>query len=205
MSGEKFSKESIEAALKAAGENLKKPVKAYLIGGCAMTFRNLKPSTKDADLLLEDALSEKRLFDALRETGFKELFPGNYEPDLKAKDILVGENGLQFDLFARRVLGGLSLSPSMKKRAEKLAQFGKLGVFLAAKEDVYLFKAITTRPFPRDFEDLLTLQQSGLNWKAVTSEFEKQIKGKKIEENLRRKMSELEKQGITNPLAKLVG
>ncbi len=199
-----FSKEDVEAALRSAGELLEKPVQAILIGGCNMAFRELKPATKDADVLFEQELDEQRFFQALKDSGFKELFPGsNYVP-LKAKDILVNEDGLQFDLFAKRVMGGLMLSPAMKKRAEKLAHFGKLEVFLASKEDVYLFKAITNRPFPRDFEDLLTIQQSGVDWNAVISEFDAQVKGTALESNLKTKMALLEKQGITNPLSKRV-
>jgi hypothetical protein len=63
-----------------------------------------------------------------------------------------------------------------------------------------LFKAITTRPFPRDYEDLLTLQQSGLDWKTVFSEFEAQVKGRDIEANLRKKLLALKKNGVLNPL-----
>jgi len=116
--------------------------------------------------------------------------------------VVVNDDGLQFDLFVKQVMGGLRLSDSMKKRAEKHAQYGKLVVFLASREDIYLFKAITNRPFPRDYEDLVTLQQSGLDWKAATKEYEEQVKGKAIEENLRKKLAELKKQGITNPLMK---
>ena len=41
-----FKKQDIETAISDAGLLCTKPVKAYLIGGCAMTFRKLKPSTK---------------------------------------------------------------------------------------------------------------------------------------------------------------
>ncbi|MEK6924209.1 MAG: hypothetical protein AABW54_03155 [Candidatus Micrarchaeota archaeon] len=197
-----YSRKDIDAALQAAGKALSKPVDAYLIGGCAMTFRNLKPSTKDADLLFEEELEEQRFFTALREAGFRELFPGSYDVPLKAKDILINDSGLQFDLFAKQVMGGLRLTAAMKKRAEKHAEYGKLAVFLAAKEDVYLFKAITDRPFPRDYEDLLTLQQSGLDWNAITAEYEAQIKGRPIEANLVKKLAKLKEQGITTPLMK---
>jgi len=75
---------------------------------------------------------------------------------------------------------------------------------MASKEDVYLLKALTTRPFPRDYEDLLTLQQTGLNWNAVTAEYESQVKNTPLEQNLATKMSYLKKQGITNPLVKTI-
>lgn len=197
-----YSKLDIENVLQKAGSFVKRPVEAFLIGGCAMTFRNLKPATKDADLLLEDELSEKILFDALRESGLTELFPGAHQIEVKAKDILITKDGLQFDLFAENVLRGLSLTQSMKKRAEKHAEYRKLKVYLASKEDIYLFKAITDRPYPRDYEDMITLQQSGLNWKEIVSGFEEQIQGKAIEQKLRKKLGELKQQGYINPLAR---
>ncbi len=195
-----YSKKDIEAVFSTVGGFLERPVEVILFGGCSMTFRNLKPSTKDVDLLFEDDIGEKTMFGALKDAGFEELFPGSYQIDLKAKDILINKDGLQFDLFTKTVMGGLSLTGAMQKRAKKHAQYGKLAVFLAAKEDVYLFKAITSRPFPRDFEDLVTLQQSGLDWKAVVSEFKAQIKGRPLEGTLRRKLSELKKAGFVNPL-----
>ncbi|MFQ5406300.1 MAG: hypothetical protein ACE5DI_04040 [Candidatus Micrarchaeia archaeon] len=48
-------------------KTLRRPLKVFLIGGCAMTFRNLKPSTKDVDLLFEDELGEKAFFCALKQ------------------------------------------------------------------------------------------------------------------------------------------
>ena len=158
-----YSKKDIETVLLKSSTYLTKSIEAFLIGGCAMTFRNLKPATKDADLLLEDDLSEQRLFEALKKAGLEELFPGSYQQDVKAKDILISKDGLQFDLFAKTVMGGLTLSKSMKKRSQKHAEYNNLKVFIASKEDIFLFKAITNRPYPRDFEDMITLQQSGLN------------------------------------------
>jgi len=195
-----YSKRDIDAVFTGVSKVLSKRVSVLLIGGCAMTFRNLKPSTKDVDLLFEDELSEQAFFSALKRVGFKELFPGSYLIDLKAKDILINDDGLQFDLFTKTVMGGLTLSPAMKNRAEKHADYGLLSAFLASKEDVYLFKAITTRPFPRDYEDLLTLQQSGLDWSAVISECCAQVKGRKMDGNLRKKLSALKRNGVTNPL-----
>ena len=169
-----------------------------------MAFRNLKPATKDADLLFEDELSEQRFFSAMKNCVFEELFPGSYNVPLKAKDIVINEQGLQFDLFARQVMGGLCLTTAMKKRAEKIAEYGNLEVFLASKEDISLFKSITDRPFPRDFEDLLTIQQANPDWSVIISEYEAQIKGTALELNLKNKMHALKKQGIVNPLMKRV-
>ncbi|MEK6954336.1 MAG: hypothetical protein AABX01_04975 [Candidatus Micrarchaeota archaeon] len=198
---EQFSRHDIEKELKLASDKLQNEVKTYLIGGCAMTFRNLKPSTKDADLLFEDELQEHHFYKALKEIGFEDLFEGAEYVDLKAKDILI-RGKLQFDLFAKQVMGGLTLNSGMIKRAEKYFEFGNLKVYLMAKEDIYLFKAITNRPFPRDFEDLITLQQSGLDWDVIIAEYKKQVKGKEIETKLKIKMAELRKKGFVVPLQK---
>ncbi|MCL5011500.1 MAG: hypothetical protein M1594_01235 [Candidatus Marsarchaeota archaeon] len=201
---EQYSKADIESVFKKASKALHKKIRFFLIGGCAMTFRNLKPSTKDVDMLFEEESSEQALFRALTEIGLEELFPGSHELDLKAKDILINSQGLQFDLFTRTVMGGLTLSNRMKARAEKYNDYNLLSVFLASKEDIYLFKAITSRPFPRDYEDLITLQQTGLNWSAIISEYKAQVKGREIEKNLLKKLSSLKKEGIVNPLMRIV-
>jgi hypothetical protein len=139
---EQYSKKDIEAVFKKVSRVLNRKTRVFLIGGCAMTFRNLKPSTKDADLLFEEESDEEAVFSALTEIGFEELFPGSHELDLKAKDILVNKQGLQFDLFTKTVMGGLTVNERMTNRAEKHGDYKLLSVFLAAKEDIYLFKAI---------------------------------------------------------------
>jgi hypothetical protein len=49
---------------------------------------------------------------------------------------------------------------------------------------------------------LITLQQTGLDWNAIIQEYEAQIKGRKVEKNLFKKLSNLKKEGVTNPLIK---
>lgn len=201
----KYSKQDIEEVLKAVGGKLAKPLGCYLIGGCAMTFYGLKPVTKDADALFEDELTEHAFYKALKEIGFDDLFPGAYDVPLKAKDVLIGPNELTFDLFSQDVMGGLTLNSGMRKRARKLGAYGKLAVHLAAKEDIYLFKAITDREPPRDYDDLVTLQQSGLDWKVVTKEYETQIKNRgELRERLKTKLDYLAGNGVVSPLARVL-
>ena len=199
-----FSNKDIEKAFEKTQASLEKPVSVFLIGGCAMTFRNLKPATKDVDALFEDEIQENDFLQALLKSGFNELFPGSKYLDLKAKDIVIDENGLQIDLFTRQVMGGLMLTESMKMRAEKHRQIGKLAIFLASLEDIYLFKAITSRPFPRDFEDLVTIQQSSPDWNTIYKEYVDQVKGKPIEKNLLEKARKLTEAGISNPFIKKI-
>ena len=162
----RFSKTDIETVIEEACAKVEKPLELYLIGGCAMTFRDIKPATKDADALFEDALGRHHFFEALKEIGFTELFPGLNYSETKKMDVLE-RNGLGFDLFAFQVFDGLRLTPSMKKRAERFSDYGKVSVFLASLEDIYLFKAITDREYPRDYVDLVPLAQAGLDWDKV--------------------------------------
>ncbi|MFA5246269.1 MAG: hypothetical protein WC408_00075 [Candidatus Micrarchaeia archaeon] len=198
-----FSKKDIEAVIEEASIKVSKPLELYLIGGCAMTFRGIKPATKDADALFEDKLGRHRFFEALKEVGFKELFPGLNYSETKGMDVLE-RDGLGFDLFAYRVFGGLCLSPSMKKRAQKHAVYGNVSVFLASLEDVYLFKAITNRKYPRDFEDLVPIAQAGVDWDVVYSGYAEQVKGRGCEESLLNKMNWLVKEGYSNPFGRKV-
>ncbi len=198
-----FSKTDIEAVIKEACAKVGKPLELYLIGGCAMTFRDIKPATKDADALFEDALGRHHFFEALKEIGFRELFPGLDYSETRNMDV-VERDGLGFDLFAYQVFDGLCLTPSMKKRAEKYAAYGKVTVFLASLEDIYLFKAITDREYPRDYADLVPIAQSGLDWDSVYSGYLEQVRGRKCETNLQKKMGWLVKEGYPNPFARKV-
>lgn len=198
-----FSKNDIEAVIAEASAKVGKPLELYLIGGCAMTFRDIKPATKDADALFEDALGRHRFFEALKDIGFEELFPGLNYSETKGMDVLE-RGGLGFDLFAYQVFDGLCLTSSMKKRAEKYAVYGKVTAFLASLEDIYLFKAITNREYPRDYEDLVPIAQTGLDWDSVYSGYLEQVKGRKCEAFLQKKMGWLVKEGYPNPFARKV-
>jgi hypothetical protein len=91
----------------------------------------------------------------------------------------------------------------MQKRATSLYQGNKLKVFIASKEDLFLFKAITTRD--ADLEDTRILAQSGLNWEAITQECKKQSQQTGVcwEDALSQNLQDLKaKYGIEAPIEK---
>ena len=51
---ERFDSEYIRSELERISDHLETPLTVYLIGGGSMSFRNLKETTKDIDLVVTD-------------------------------------------------------------------------------------------------------------------------------------------------------
>ncbi len=82
--------------------------------------------------------------------------------------ILENQDGFRWDLFLSKVCNALTLSVEMRKRANSLYQSSSLKVFIASKEDLFLFKGITERE--ADLDDMRILAQSGLSWEVISQE-----------------------------------
>ncbi|ATW89585.1 hypothetical protein halTADL_2878 [Halohasta litchfieldiae] len=67
----RFDSEYIEAELERIGTQIETPLTVYLIGGGAMTFRDLKNTTKDIDLIVTGGGDLQQLQIALLENGYK--------------------------------------------------------------------------------------------------------------------------------------
>src|SRR4030067_767242 len=136
----------------------KRPLVLYLIGGGAMAFYGLKVATKDIDIILTNQEDLNSLQSALVATGYKEPNPIVIT---RPYNEMENKDGFRWDLFLNKVCGKLTLSAEMQKRANPLYKGSKLKVLIASKEDLFLFKAITTRE--ADLDDTRILAQSGLN------------------------------------------
>ncbi len=190
-----YKKEKLLEELQAIGNKLDREITIYLIGGCAMSLRNLKDFTKDVDVIFT-SLEELKAF----EQGLMAL---GYETTVQ-KDAIYGQLGAfsilrhpdraGFDLFHKKVCNMLVLSESMVKRAIHYGKLGKLTVYLLSNEDVTLFKGITERP--KDIEDIRMLISTPLattafDWNAIKSECEVQAQHLKIEGQLYNRLLEL--------------
>ena len=103
----------------------------------------------------------------------------------------------------RQVCNALTLSTAMKSRATQLHTKGFLQVFLASKEDIFLFKGITERE--ADLDDMRLLAESGLNWNIMYQECQNQSTstGRLWENALYQKLIDLkEKHHIESPIEK---
>lgn len=184
----------------------KKGIALYLIGGGAMAFYGLKVATKDIDIILTNQENLNSLQTALDSMGYKEPNPlviTRPYNEMQTSAILENKDGFRWDLFLTKVCGKLTLSAEMQKRATSLYQGNKLKVHIASKEDLFLFKAITTRD--ADLDDTRILAQSGLKWETIAQECKNQSQQTGVcwEDALAQNLQELEtKYGIQAPIEK---
>jgi len=182
--------------LREIGSKLPRKVTVYLIGGCALSLKDIKAATKDVDAIFT-SLKDLELFE-------KELIALGYKKEVRvemayeqlgAYSILRHPDKAGFDLFHKRVCNMLKLSEDMVKRSSNYGNFDKLELFLISNEDIALFKGITERP--RDIDDIATIIRSAIaegrtfDWDAIRSECEVQAEHLKIEGHLYGRFHEL--------------
>ncbi|MEA5407001.1 hypothetical protein VB773_05030 [Haloarculaceae archaeon H-GB2-1] len=145
----------------------------YLIGGEALTLRNLKNATKDVDLIVENTEELERLRRSLRNAGFQP--PENLQKEYEELDAaFILEKGIRrFDVFRRQVAGELVLSEPMKERSQHLFDEGLLTVRMVSANDIFLFKSVANRD--DDVDDMVVLVQAGIDEAIIMDEARRQI------------------------------
>ncbi len=201
-----FNKDYLKQEFDKLNAIAKRPLALYLIGGGAMAFYGLKVATKDIDIILTNQKDLNNLQTALVATGYKEPNPiviTRPYNEMQTSAILENKDGFRWDLFLNKVCGKLTLSAEMQKRATSLYQGNKLKVLIASKEDLFLFKAITTRD--ADLDDTRILAQSGLKWETISQECNSQSQESGVcwEDALAQNLQDLRaKYGIEAPIEK---
>lgn len=175
MSGRpQFGREYIEAEFEKIASELESAVTAYLVGGGAMAFRDLKDTTKDIDLVVTEDEQFERLLTTLRGMGYEELRePGEEYQRLEAKLVVRNDDGCQIDLFNKQIADKLLFSQGMETRSEDLRNEGHLSVRMASLEDIFLFKSVAERP--DDIDDMATLIQTELDFDEIEDEIAAQV------------------------------
>lgn len=191
-----YKKEKLLEELQAIGDQLKQEITVYLIGGCAMSLKNLKDFTKDVDIIFNSIDELKAFENGLLRLGYEiEVSTDSIYGQLGASSILRHPERAGFDLFHKKVCDMLVLSESMIKRATRYGKLGKLTIYLLSNEDITLFKGITERP--KDVEDISVLTSAtatatgNFDWNAIKSECEVQAHHLKIEGQLYNRLLEL--------------
>ena len=171
-----------------------------------MAFYGLKAATKDIDIILTNQGDLKNLQTTLKDIGYKEPNPvliiESYNK-MQTNAILENQDGFRWDLFLSKVCNALTLSGEMKKRATHSTKVAHLKVFIASKEDLFLFKGITERE--ADLDDMRILAQSGLKWETISQECKSQseISGVCWEDALYQNLMDLKaKYSIESPIEK---
>lgn len=170
----RFDARYIESELETVGDRLEEPVRVYLIGGGSLALRGLKEATKDIDVVVDSSETHGRLYTSLLGMGYDEVDPleAAYQ-ELGATSCVENEDGCRIEIFDRQVVGKLVLSDGMKDRSETWLETGRITVDLVSPEDVFLFKAVATRP--DDIGDMAVLVQTGLDFEVIDQELSVQI------------------------------
>lgn len=172
-----FSKEELNEWLVKVGSHVEKPLKIYMIGGCALSFRGLKEYTKDVDIIVESQKDFVILDGAIKDAGFKLETDLEDEFYLTALAVYTKGDDSRIDVFLKQVGKMLYLSESMVQRAEFFRNYSKLSLYLISLEDIFLFKSMASRP--GDIIDCDRLVRTGINYNIAYNEIINQsTKGK---------------------------
>jgi hypothetical protein len=169
-----FGREYIENEFQRITEELSNPLTVYLIGGGAMSLRDLKGATKDIDLVVADGDTYGQLWAVLMDLGYAEVQPldADYRA-LGATSCVENDDRCRLDIFNQQVANKLVLTDGMQERSEPFLNTDRLTVRLVSNEDIFLFKLIAGRY--DDIEDMNMLVQAGLDYDVVRDELEAQI------------------------------
>jgi DNA-binding Lrp family transcriptional regulator len=165
---------SFLTGLDRLGEALTEKVDVYLLGGANLILRDLKDTTKDIDVVVENKNTFRVLVEALREQGYKERqdLAATYE-DLNPSIILEKQGFPRWDIFVEVVADALHLTPAMQERSNETRKFGSLTVHLLSLTDIFVFKSVTERE--GDLEDAALIARQGeVDWEQILEEVETQ-------------------------------
>jgi len=185
---DKVTRERIVSELHMLEEKAKildvEPLRVYLIGGGNLALRGLKSATKDIDVVVLGK-EQFTFLQSLLETPvpqlpiYRRLYRSQWEYSLgmTARYEHPVEK-FSLDVFVKRVFNKLHLSKSMIARSEVPGEFLShelFEIYLVSKEDIFLFKSITSIERVRDVEDLIMLVETGLDFEIIIQEFENQL------------------------------
>jgi len=154
----------------------KNKIKVYVIGGAVLLEQNLKPATKDIDLIVNTKEEFVNLQKLLQKIGFIGKIPGNGYSHMNLSQIFQKEE-FRIDLFEKKVCGKFSISEEIIKRARKIISLSNLEVFFCSNEDIFLFKSMTDRD--GDLTDCESLVKAAIDWNVILKELKNQIEKSK--------------------------
>jgi hypothetical protein len=170
----KFS--MISDLFKELDEISSKEVHIFLIGGGALMKHNLKPYTKDIDIVVDSMGEFEELSRILMNAGFETQIPGKEYERLAVSQIFI-RGDFRIDLFFRYVCGKFYLSKSMMEHSTFEIKLERLTLNICSLGDVLLFKSMTERE--GDLDDSWNIIKSDriTNWNAVLDEARLQSSG----------------------------
>ena len=129
---------------KVLGEKLKKRIECYVIGGSAMMYHGMKPSTKDIDLVFDHEKDREEVEKILKNIGYKERETRVIYFGKKNTPLLLQRDEARFDLFLNKIISTV-LSEGMKERVELIYEYDDIIVKVISPEDIIITKCATER------------------------------------------------------------
>jgi len=163
-----FDKKYLKKEFKTLDGILSEHIDLYLIGGGSMSFQKYKAATKDIDVVVRSNEDLRKIKIALQSISYTiPSIRGPYK-QMGASAILENTDEFRWDIFVKVICDGLQLSDGMIKRSQELFKMENISVYMISPEDIFVFKAITTRD--RDREDMYTLFIKGLDFDIIKKE-----------------------------------
>ena len=174
----------------------------YVIGGAVLLYRDLKPATKDIDVVVNSKKEYVELCRILKEIEFKPIAKREGYENMNISCVLK-RGDLQIVSFFEKVCSKFSFSKEMAEKSEKILSLGKVNVYLSSNEDVFAFKTMTDRD--GDIDDCIALAKRGLNWGIIIKEIKSQVNasGKDVWITwINERLELLEEKGVVIPIIK---
>ena len=172
--------EGIKQFLEVLDGWLSESVDVYLLGGSAMTIRNLKDQTEDIDLALGAVSEFEHVYRTLNEQSFEvtDEPTESFDSVGKTVELYNSDSGFRVDLFDRQVVGKVWVTERMRKRSEAFWSGSHVTAFVLSDEDMFLLKAVSGGDLGsgrrRDLEDMRKYAQRGLEYDSIIEEIDKQ-------------------------------
>ncbi len=163
----------ISEAFDEINKNIRNKINVYLIGGAVLLYHNLKPGTKDIDLIVNSKEEYESLINTLKKNDFTLEKPTREYHKLNLENILIKDN-YRFDIFNKIVCNNLFLSDNMIKRAKLIKEYKNIKLFACSLEDILVFKSITDRD--GDIGDCQSIARTNPNWNVILDEIKYQVK-----------------------------
>ena len=168
-----FEQNEIEQILESIANHLSQTTDIYLFGGAVMVYNNLKPATKDIDILFEKEVDYSSFIKAAKLTEFvTKSVPSEYHQFDMSMMLQHHKSGWRLDLFLKKVCNKFCFNNDVKKRSRLFKKTGNLNIHFISFEDIFLMKSLTHRD--RDLDDMGTIMGFGLNFEELTKEIENQ-------------------------------
>lgn len=168
-----FERTELETILHQIASHLYKKIAIFLFGGAVMVYNNLKPSTKDIDILFESKEDYDHFLEAAKKAGFvRQSVPLAYEHFDISTMLANPKTDWRLDLFLHKVCKKFCFNLDVKARSRLFATINNLYVHFISLEDIFLMKSLTQRK--RDLDDMNTLLGFGLDFNTITREINNQ-------------------------------